>query len=741
MKKRLSIILLLILITLFGCENNIVDVTNDGDYLGGGDSSWEVQQGDGIVKYYILEDQKSVAIYSAGDYYKPTGELIIPSVVTYNGMEYTVTTVEKNLLSKLTSVRIPSTVTTILRDYPCYIGLEYIELVNIEVSRENQHFSSDTCGVLYNKDKTKLIMYPTENRRSKFVIPNSVDTIAKGAFYGGEFLTEIIIGNSVTTIDDFAFGYCRLQKIEIPNSVETISETALFECHYLKSVNIGNNLKKIKESDDVLKDIFRHSSVPFIDSYYLNNIVVHKDNAFFSSDSNGVLYNKDKTVLLQYPRDSEKESFVIPNSVTTIAKVAFMGCSNLKNITLSDNIKVIEKYVFQGCSNLNSIKLGNNIKEIGKGAFLWCQDLESVHIGDSVEIIGDGAFEHCSKLKNINLPKNLKTIGNGAFYGCNQLKNINLPNGLKTIGNNAFSGCDQLKQIEIPNSVKVIGESAFAYSDSLISIKIPDSVKVIKRGVFQFCNNLKNVELANIEVIERFAFNECISLKNIIIPNTVKIIEDNSFQKCLSLDSITIPNSVEIIREEIFNGCDSLTNIFIGSGVNQLAINAFYGCASLKNIFLDSNNLMYSFDSCGVLYNKDKTVLIKNILDKTDFIVPNSVKIIEKEAFANSASLKNINLASVLSIGTGVFYNCENLTSVIIPSSVSSLGIGVFNKCTNLETIIMQRDIPPSVEGNLYWELSDSAKVFIPTGTRINYDPDGDGYWFGFFIKESEIIK
>lgn len=133
----------------------------------------------------------------------------------------------------------------------------------------------------------------------------------------------------------------------------------------------------------------------------------------------------------------KSEIIIIPHSVTYIGSEAFYQCYNLTSIDL----------------------LG--VKTIGDYAFLDCSALESVSLSDSLDSIGKSSFASCKKLKEIILPNTVISIGNAAFHGCEMLSDVVLPNSLTTIKEYTFSGC-AIKTINIPNSLESIGNFAFS---------------------------------------------------------------------------------------------------------------------------------------------------------------------------------------------------------------------------------------------------------------------------------------
>ena len=247
-------------------------------------------------------------------------------------------------------------------------------------------------------------------------------------------------------------------------------------------------------------------------------------------------------------------------------------------------------------------------------------------------------------------------------------------NGKKvtSIGYRAFYECRSLTSITIPNSVTSIGNMAFCWCKSLTNITIPEGVTSIGWN----------------------AFSSCSSLTSITIPNSVTSIGDKAFVDCIKLASITIPNSVTSIGDYAFLGC-SITSITIPDSVTSIGDEAFYKCSSLESINVSDNNKYYC-DVDGVLFNKDKTEIIKYPGKKegTSYKIPNSVTIIEDFAFYCCRGLTSIIIPEgVTSMGIYAFDSCESLTNMTIPEGVKSIGNGAFNNCSSLTNITISKGV------------------------------------------------
>ena len=346
----------------------------------------------------------------------------------------------------------------------------------------------DEWGVKYSKDGRKLLKAPKELRGgysvkegtriicnhaffwcsslSNIVVPNSVISIGDRAFSCCSSLSSIVIPDSVTDIGNDAFSHCSsLSNIVIPDSVTSIGDYAFSGCSSLSNIvipdsviSIGNGVFSgclLLEYISIPKSVICLNKNPFSD--WKGVLECLSPNFIYEDD---VLFNKDKSKIVSF-RNQKIESYIIPDSVTSIGDYAFSGCSSLSNIVIPDCVTDIGKCAFSHCSSLSNIVIPDSVTSIGNDAFLRCSSLSNIVISDSVTSIGNGAFLGCSSLSNIVIPDSVTSIGNDAFSHCSYLSNIVIPNSVISIGDRAFWDCSFLSNIVISDSVTNIGNGAF----------------------------------------------------------------------------------------------------------------------------------------------------------------------------------------------------------------------------------------------------------------------------------------
>lgn len=274
-----------------------------------------------------------------GGYTQPTGNLTIPSSVTYNNTTYSVTEIGQDAFfgcTGLASVVIPNTVTKI--SYEAFEGCS--GLTSVTFGNSVTHIYPDAfngCSSL-----------------SSLTIPNSLIWLGSRAFANCSGLTTVSLGSSIGLIAEYAFQNCTgLTSIAIPNSLLTLERYAFSSCTSLTSVTIGNSVNQIGDN-------------PFRECRNIASITVSSSNTYYDSrnNCNAIIKTSDNKII------TGCKNTVIPNTVTSIGNLAFYGCSNLYSITIPNSINSIALFAFKGCNHLVAItSLATTAPILGYGAF------------------------------------------------------------------------------------------------------------------------------------------------------------------------------------------------------------------------------------------------------------------------------------------------------------------------------------------------------------------------------------
>ena len=208
------------------------------------------------------------------------------------------------------------------------------------------------------------------------------------------------------------------------------------------------------------------------------------------------------------------------------------------------------------------------------------------------------------------------------------------------------------------------------------------------------------------------------NLEKITLPDTVEVFANHQFSDLPALKEINIPAALTEISSSAFARCVSLETITLPATLEEFGACPFNGCTSLTGIWVDEENPYFTSDEKGVLYNKDKTVLVEapGAL-QGDYVIPDSVTAIEWGAFLGCENLTGIELPNTIeSIDMQTFQDCTSLTEVQIPASVTSIEFEAFSGCTSLETIkflgcapYIWSDVFKNVEATAYYPAGNST--------------------------------
>ena len=442
------------------------------------------------------ESPRTVAVM--GYSVKPTGNLEIPSFVTYEDNDYSVTLIESYAFSDcsgLTSVGIGDNVTTINRR--AFSGCSGITVVNIG---------------------------------------SGVTAIGSDAFYGCSSVTDVFCWANPTALtwnedgcDDFIKSPSHTTRCHVADATAWSGFT-----------NVNVTFVTAKTSGDDA-DTFIAGGL----EYQLS-----KNNLGIS------------VRVYQYDTPRPKGDYEIPSSVAGfsvrgIGQDAFSGCTGLTTVTIPKSVRTIEKNAFAGCSNvtdvfcwadLNSLTWEGGYSEFKPNRATRChvldgwvedywQKLYTANVtfennlypvgtefwdgnfkyrvtsltamaaeligreespkgdlvipatanGYAVTSIGESAFSGCL-MSSVTIPDGVTSIGDYAFVNCPFLTSVNIPEGVTSIGGNAFSACYRLTSLTLPGSVTSIGGNAFELCFNLCSITIPEGMKSIGMSAFRHCS-------------------------------------------------------------------------------------------------------------------------------------------------------------------------------------------------------------------------------------------------------------
>ncbi len=656
----------------------------------------------------------------------PEGDIEIPETVSYDGVVYNVTSIAYRAFefcSGLTSLILPNSITYI-GDYAFHscTGLTSVYYTGTLAQWCDISFDGRTANPLISAHN----LYIGDTLVTDLIIPSSIPEVKSYAFAEATCITSIdvsasrigsyafsdcsniisiTIGDSVTSIENGAFNYCRSVETLNYNAINcTVSRNFVYSgCSALTNINIGNNVMNIP-------------------SY-----------AFYGCNISSV---------------------TIPSQITSIGAHAFDNCSRLTTVNFNaTNCESMETYIWQGCSSLSTLNIGDNVTRIPDYAFYDCNRLTgTLFLPNSITSIGTHAFQYCNGLTGaLILPNSITSIDSCVFLGCHGLTSVTIPNSITSINSSAFSNCSGLTSLILPNTVTYIGNSAFQNCTGLTSVYyigtlaqwcdisfdgntanplifahnlyigdtlvtdliIPSSISEVKSYAFAGATCITSVDVSA-SIIGSYAFKNCSNITSTTIGNSVTSIEKGAFNDCSSMETLNY-NAINctFTRESVYSGCSALTNINIGNNVTNIPSYAFYGC-KITSVTIPSqitNIGAYAFDNCSRL-----TTVNFNATNCEN--MANSI-------WHDCSSLSTLNIGdNVTRIPDYAFYNCHSLTeTLLLPNSIRSIGSYAFYDCNGLTGTLLLPNTITSIGSYAFYDCSGlTGTLYIPNSiTSIDY--------------------
>ncbi len=267
---------------------------------------------------------------------------------------------------------------------------------------------SSSDGVLFNADKSALVLYPAGKTSTSYKIPNSVKTIKTYAFYQASMLTSVTIPSTVETFETYAFSESGLKTLDIPEGITSIGDPnaaayTFSSCKSLTTVTIPGTVKAL-------------AGCAFYGCSQLQTVNLSEGTENLS-DLGKTFYNCSALVNIN-----------IPSTVNEMGSSTFYGCSSLKSIKIPEGVTTLGYQLFYNCSQLTDVDLPTSLTELGSftrlglssgEVFRGCTSLESIVIPENVTKVCEGNFNGCTGLKSVVLPPSITTIPNNTFYNCN----------------------------------------------------------------------------------------------------------------------------------------------------------------------------------------------------------------------------------------------------------------------------------------------------------------------------------
>lgn len=433
-----------------------------------------------------------------------SGNVEVPSTVKHNNVFYTVTEIATNAFhgcQDLTGVRLPESIKVIgieaFRNCPKLSSINFPE--GLETIYYDAFTHDDSLTEIVLPSSLKLIdAYAfCECRGLKRVVLKDSDIpLEKPTYYSCAFIfhqidvdyayigrmgadepvkidtKELVLGNSITSLDQSFFNPLTLEKITIPPSVQTIRKGTFKDAVALKDINIQDGedpiyLQRTVNSINNRTSTHYQYLYPFQETPLEHAYIGRPFNPDYNSG-----YTTDYDAIgsaFSYAKNLKTVKF--GPAVTRLFNYSFLRCENLETVDFSNApISQIDEGCFSDCYELTSVVLPETVKSLKTRAFDHCVKLTEVYLPQGLTEIGDESFTACA-IELLTIPGNVKTIGREAFASNRNLRSLKLENGIEVINYHAFIGCSSLKELSIPGSVILLCNDSFRDLSSLTSLR------------------------------------------------------------------------------------------------------------------------------------------------------------------------------------------------------------------------------------------------------------------------------
>ena len=596
-------------------------------------------------------------------------------------------------------------------------------------------------NVLFSKDGTELIVYPSARPGTSYTVPAGTKKIGAQAFGDCQNLTFIVLPDGLTEIDFSGIGCAYLAEITIPASVTTISQ---------ESVGFHNGTK-------LQNLVIRGAAGSAAESYAKENGFTFVEigatsgkcgeNLTWSVDAEGTLTISGTGAMWDYTSVSEDGNWrttapwyvlspvklVLNEGISYIGCEAFRGCGFAGSLTIPKSVTRLGREAFRDCQNLTNVVIPASLTSIKYGAFYGCTGLTSVTIPEGVTAVEVFAFRNCSRLTGVVIPEGVTCIPDFAFDGCASLTSITIPESVTSVSHGAFEGCSSLKDVYYLGTQAQWEEiTVYGSNEPLLDAEL--HVNSAGYVVFGSCGeNLTwgidadgtltisgTGDMQDYDVVsENDAWHTtapwyAYSPKKLVLEEGITHVGKSAFVGCGFTGELTIPKGVTDIGYRAFGYCSGFTgSVTLPEGLTQIGSSAFAFCSGLTGVTLPQSMTEIgwsAFVGCSSL---------------VDTVIPEGVTAIEGSAFSGCSSLTSVTLPqSVTRIGISAFAECSSLVSAAIPEGVRIIEDYAFCGCSSLTSVTIPGSVT-DIYDSVFVGCSSLENIFVDAGNADYASADG----------------
>ena len=407
---------------------------------------------------------------------------------------------------------------------------------------------------------------------------------------------------------------------------------------------------------------------------------------------------------------------------TTNAYGPFYGArEHITMMNFGENVRAIPAYFCYGMTQLQGFESGSDsIRTVRRNAFAGCTSLYWFPFYDGLDTIEAQAFMGCTGLsQGMSLPTSLNYVGDSAFANCTDLMSVDFNGNPDIYGRGVFAGCTTIETVTFPSTWDHIPDYVCENMTSLKSF----SQLADYSG--------ETVTQTPITSIGQYAFSGCSGMENLTIPSSVTTIGQNAFANCTSLKSIRSEAVTPPAAGAAFIGVPKTIPVIVPSG-SEAAYRLAEGWSDFSLIMNDNT----PYGTCGdgltwMFSYADSTLYItgSGAIDNYD---ASSDATAGNPSPWNAAQLQSaiyhVSLdTTITTIGNNAFYGCSNIREMSLPASITNIGVDAFVGCSAIEQVYCYGKVPPTVaygetlQPVAFPDIASTVPVYVPAQSYYTY--------------------